>query len=211
MWYRFAQFGGGAFLGKRKQTPQQQQNNIAVDQDGDTEAYKQEAKDQTNPEKEKYDKEIYRNESIGSDGNVVTDNKPDGMAPNNEGPATLSTEARRKSPYHPNPEETPLQEQLEAVRQENVNHAQSSVRKNRITAQEVDDEGEEETLEEALQKALKKTQDPNYIPQSKSSAELGNGTMVYRGPQWGLGYAQGNDAWHPMWQQGDVASYQPDR
>lgn len=38
-----------------------------------------------------------------------------------EGPGVLGTENRRLSPYHNNPEETPWEEQLETVRQQNVN------------------------------------------------------------------------------------------
>lgn len=39
----------------------------------------------------------------------------------NSGQAVEADEARRLSPYHKNPEETTMEEQLEAVRQENVN------------------------------------------------------------------------------------------
>lgn len=126
MWYRFAQgFGGGILspvemkiqqaLIPSKQVPEQIDEQIDANQSDilqnpiaeSTEDY----------EKRLWDTLVNRSDSVKSNNSVhVTDGNVEG-----EGPAIEADEARRLSPYHQNPEETTMEEQLEAVRQQNVN------------------------------------------------------------------------------------------
>ena len=68
-------------------------------------------------EKRIWDALVNREDAIGVDGQIISE---DGQVMN-DGPAIESLEARRMSPYHMNPEETPMELQLESVRQQNVN------------------------------------------------------------------------------------------
>ena len=126
MWYRFAQgFGGGILspvemkiqqaLIPSQQDPGQIDEPMPENQDDivqnpiaeSTEAY----------EKRLWDTLVNRSDSVKSDDSLnISDGNFEG-----EGPAIEADEARRLSPYHQNPEETTMEEQLEAVRQQNVN------------------------------------------------------------------------------------------
>jgi len=61
------------------------------------------------------DSEVGTNHVVDENGNII-----------GKGPATDANEARRLSPFHQNPEETPMETQLEAVRHENINNSSMS-------------------------------------------------------------------------------------
>ena len=73
-----------------------------------------------NPDATTWDVLVEAPDHIGNHkGEPVMDS--DGNSGMNEGPATQSSEMRRVSPHHQNPEFTTWEEQLEAVRHQNVN------------------------------------------------------------------------------------------
>ena len=74
-------------------------------------------------EKRLWDTLVNRTDTVGShpgDAPLTSDGDP-----LDDGPAVEAEEARRMSPYHQNPEETTMEEQLEAVRQQSVNYDES--------------------------------------------------------------------------------------
>lgn len=131
MWYRVSQAGiGGGVLSptevriqKLLQTPQ------LGDTLSDTALENSESisdiphpieEDTTDYQKRLWDSLVNRDSEVGS--NHVADENGNIIG---KGPATDANEARRLSPFHQNPEETPMEAQLEAVRQENVNNGDS--------------------------------------------------------------------------------------
>jgi hypothetical protein len=128
MWYRVSQTGiGGGILSP---TEAYIQKLLHTPQLGDTlsEASAKESAEIPHPIEEDtsdyqqrlWDSLVNRDSEVGSD-NIVDEN---GNIVG-KGPATDANEARRLSPFHQNPEETPMETQLEAVRQQNVNNADS--------------------------------------------------------------------------------------
>jgi len=117
MWYRLAQGFGGGILSPVEIKIQQALLSPAAAEPvaSDVEMPQNPMEESTdNYEKRLWDTLVNRSDSIQTDG--ALDNNLEGS-----GPATEAEEARRLSPYHQNPEETTMEEQLEAVRQQNVN------------------------------------------------------------------------------------------
>jgi len=100
MWYRTAQGIGGGVIGPgEKSIGQPAVNSIPA---------------------EEWDKAVNLKDHIGNPPHEPP--LDDQGTPINDGPGVEAQQARRLSPLHSNPEETTMEEQLEAVRHENVNH-----------------------------------------------------------------------------------------
>lgn len=131
MWYKLAQgFGGGilspvevkingAVYSPVSENPPAQD----VSQDSSQADIPQNPMGESTEDYEKrlWDTLVNRSDAVKSDGVATGDGGVDG-----DGAAVEADEARRLSPYHQNPEETTMEEQLEAVRQQNVNSDEMS-------------------------------------------------------------------------------------
>lgn len=135
MWYRQAQGFGGGILSPVEvaiqrvfspnsvtpdisESPEQNSANTQSPDATDTNTNEQAPMDETPDAYEKriWDTLVNRSDGAKSDGVSV-----DGGSVQGDGGAVQAGDARRLSPFHQNPEETTMEEQLEAVRQQNVN------------------------------------------------------------------------------------------
>lgn len=125
MWYKQAQTGfGGGILSPVEFKFQQmgvtaapsEPDALAPEVDGLIDNPVQEPKSEY--EQRIWDSLVKRQDGISADGQILTETG-DVM---NDGPGVESLESRRMSPYHMNPEETPMELQLEGVRHQNVNN-----------------------------------------------------------------------------------------
>jgi tRNA(Met) C34 N-acetyltransferase TmcA len=119
MWYKISQtgFGGGIFNPIEFAIQQQMLKKDNKDKQDDSEILHH------NPIEEAtsaYEQRLW-DTIVNKTDSITSDNYFDNPDSNREGVAVEAEEARRLSPYHKNPEETTMEEQLEAVRQENVN------------------------------------------------------------------------------------------
>lgn len=127
MWYKLAQgFGGGILspvdfkiqqaLSTSAQNVENPAQIIASEPSSNLDGENKQPMNESPADYEKrlWDSLVNRSDSIASDGDL-------NIKGPSAGPAIEAEEARRLSPYHKNPEETTMEEQLEALRQENVN------------------------------------------------------------------------------------------
>jgi len=119
MWYKKAQNGfGGGMLNAVELKIQQALVPAAVEEPIIEAPLNPIGEPTSEYEQRLWDTIVNKTDGISKDRTLQTNSI--GSVP--DGQAVESNEARRLSPYHKNPEETTMEEQLEAVRHENVNN-----------------------------------------------------------------------------------------
>jgi hypothetical protein len=132
MWYRQAQgFGGGVLSPvevaiQRALSPNSASSvtpdaSIIPAQDGQVESTDNQEQSPMNENPDAYEQRIWDTLVNRTDGAQADGVSVDGGKISGDGGAVEAGDARRLSPFHQNPEETTMEEQLESVRQQNVN------------------------------------------------------------------------------------------
>lgn len=127
MWYKTAQngFGGGMLSAVELKIQQALTPVVAEEPVESAEVPQNPINEPTDVyEKRLWDAIVNKTDGITKDDDTL---HADTIGVVSDGLGSQSNEARRLSPYHKNPEETTMEEQLEAVRQENVNNDPQSM------------------------------------------------------------------------------------